>query len=141
MIALEDIMSAAMTAPPDRREAALRILRGELPKEEPYLTLRELSRRLGFGITTLRRWRIPGHGVSGAKRYRFAEVEAYFATEAFQRRKAAIRAERAALAKEVSPSRSLSRTAAIAGLAFARDQIPTGIASPRTKKGRPTWQS
>lgn len=95
MIALEDIMSAAMTAPAERREAALRILRGELPKEEPYLTLRELARRLGFGITTLRRWRIPGHGVSGAKRYRFAEVEAYFTTEEFKRRKAAIRAERA----------------------------------------------
>jgi hypothetical protein len=94
VIGLEDIMSAAMTAPPERREAALRILRGELPKAEPYLTLRELSRRLGFGITTLRRWRVPGHGVSGAKRYRLGEVEAYFSSEDFQRQKAAARAER-----------------------------------------------
>lgn len=94
MIGLEDIIAAAMSAPPERREAALRVLRGELPKAEPYLTLRELSRRLGFGVTTLRRWRVPGHVVGGAKRYRIGEVEAYFLSDAFQRRKAAVRAER-----------------------------------------------
>jgi len=94
VIALEDIMAAAMSAPPDRREAALRVLRGELPRSEPYVTLRGLSRRLGFGVTTLRRWRVPGHVVGGAKRYRVGEVEAYFLTESFQRRKAAVRAER-----------------------------------------------
>lgn len=94
MTGLEEIVQAAITAPSERREAALRILRGELPKAEPYLTLRELSRRLGFGITTLRRWRVPGHGVSGAKRYRLGEVEAYFTTEDFKRRKVVVRAER-----------------------------------------------
>jgi hypothetical protein len=94
VIALEDIMAAAMSAPPERREAALRVLRGELPKAEPYLTLRGLSRRLGFGTTTLRRWRVPGHVVGGARRYRVGEVEAYFATDTFRRRKAALRAER-----------------------------------------------
>jgi hypothetical protein len=91
---LDDLLQAAIGAPTERREAALRILRGELPKSEPYLTLRELSQRLGFCTTTLRRWRVPGHAISGARRYRVAEVEAYFTTEEFRRRKAAVRAER-----------------------------------------------
>jgi hypothetical protein len=94
VIALEDLMSAAMSAPPERREAALRVLRGELPKAEPYLTLRGLSRRLGFGVTTLRRWRIPGHVVGGARRYRVGEVEAFFTSDTCRRRMAALRAER-----------------------------------------------
>ncbi len=95
MTALEDIVQAAMAAPPERREAALRLLRGELPKSEPLLTLSELARRLGFCTATLRRWHIPGHGNFGENhRYRLSEVEAYFTTETFQRRQAALRAER-----------------------------------------------
>lgn len=104
MIALEDIMSAAMTAPPERREAALRILRGELPKPEPHLTLRELSRRLGFGVTTLRRWRVPGHVAGGARRYYLGEVEAYLASTNLRRRQAALRAGRRDTTKGASPS-------------------------------------
>lgn len=91
---IEELMRAAMAASDDQRESALRVLRGDLPKSEPYLTLRGLSRQLGFGVTTLRRWRVPSHSVGGAKRYRRAEVEAYFASEEFKRRKAAVRAER-----------------------------------------------
>jgi hypothetical protein len=91
---LEEIMQAAMTAPPEKREAALRLLRGNLPKPEPYLTLRELGQRLGFGATTLRRWQVPGHDLGACHRYRLSEVEAYLKSEAFMRRQAALRAER-----------------------------------------------
>ncbi len=94
MTSLEDILSAAMTAPPIRREGALRLLRGELPKSEPYQSLRGLSRALGFGVTTLRRWKVPGHQIGGAKRYRLTEVQEYIASERFSRRVAALRAER-----------------------------------------------
>ncbi|MCP5524931.1 MAG: helix-turn-helix domain-containing protein [Verrucomicrobiales bacterium] len=94
MNALEDLMHAALTAPPERREEALRLLQGQLPKPEPYLTLTELGSRLGLSGTTLRRWRIPGHDLGGRLRYRLSEVEAYFRSEDFQRRAAALRAER-----------------------------------------------
>ena len=94
MTSLDDLMRAAMSAPEERREAALRLLEGKLPTPEPYLTMRELSRRLGFCVTTLRRWRVPSHDLGGFLRYRVTEVEAYFASEAFQRRRAAVRAER-----------------------------------------------
>ncbi|HNQ90990.1 MAG TPA: helix-turn-helix domain-containing protein [Verrucomicrobiota bacterium] len=96
MTGLEDIMQAAMAAPPERREGALQLLRGNLPKPEPFLTLRELCRRLGFGATTLRRWNVPAYDLGGCPRYRLTEVEAYFKSEAFQRRQAALRAERRA---------------------------------------------
>lgn len=93
MTGLEDLVAAAMSAPPERREEALRLLQGQLPKPEAYLTLSELARRLGVDRGTLRRWRVPGHDLGGYRRYRFSEVEAYFRSEAFQRRHAALRAE------------------------------------------------
>jgi hypothetical protein len=77
MSALEELMHAALTAPPQRREAALSVLRGQArggdPTEwptvaEPYLTLRETARRLGLSAATLGRWRIPGHGLGGRRR-------------------------------------------------------------------------
>ena len=83
-----------MTAPPERREAALRLLRGGLPKSEPLLTMRGLSRQVGYGATTLRRWKVPSHEIGGARRYRLGEVELYLQSEAFRRRVAALRAER-----------------------------------------------
>ncbi len=94
MSALEDLVQAAMSAPPERREAALRLLQGQLPKPEAYLSLSELARRLGLCRTTLRRWQVPGHDLGGYRRYRLTEVEEYFKSEAFQRRLAALRAER-----------------------------------------------
>lgn len=94
MTGLEEIVSAAMVAPPDKREEALRLLRGQLPKPEPYVTLRGLARATGFGVTTLRRWRVPGNVVGGARRYRVSEVEEYFRSTEFKRRVAALRAER-----------------------------------------------
>ncbi len=94
MTGLEDLVAAAMSAPPERREEALRLLQGQLPKPEAYLTLSELARRLGVCRGTLRRWRVPGHDLGGYRRYRLSEVEAYFTSDAFRRRQAALRAER-----------------------------------------------
>ena len=97
MTALEELIQAAVTAPPERQQEALRLLQGRLPKPEPYLSLRELSLRTGFGVTSLRRWRVPSHDLGGRPRYRLTEVEAYLRSEAFQRRQAALRAERRSL--------------------------------------------
>lgn len=91
---LEALMQAAMSAPPERREEAFRLLHGEHARTEPYLTMRELSRRLGFAESTLRRWRVPGHDLGGVQRYRWSEVDAYLRTEAHLRRQSALRAQR-----------------------------------------------
>jgi excisionase family DNA binding protein len=103
MSALEELMHAALAAPPQRQEDALSVLRGQTrtvdpneapPINEPYLTLRETAKRLGLSAATLTRWRIPGHSLGGRRRFKVSEVEAYFKTEPFQRRVAALRAER-----------------------------------------------
>lgn len=94
MTGLEDIVAAAMAAPPDRREEALRLLRGELPRSEPYVTLRGLARATGFGVTTLRRWQVPGHVIGGARRYRVSEVQEYLRSSEFKRYVSALRATR-----------------------------------------------
>ena len=99
MTELEDLMKAAMSAPVAKREEAMRLLQGQLPKPEPYLSLRELGRRIGYSVTTLRRWLVPGHRLGGHQRYRLTEVEAYLRSEDFQRRLAALRAERQIPAK------------------------------------------
>jgi len=93
---IEAIIQAAMSAPDERREEALRLLEGKLPRPEPYLTLRELGRKTGFGVSTLRRWKVPGHDLGGVVRYRLGEVADYLKSEDFKRRKAALRAERRA---------------------------------------------
>jgi hypothetical protein len=94
MTGLEDIVQAAMAAPAERRDEALRLLQGHLPKAEPTVTLRGLSKSTGFGPSTLRRWQVPSVDIGGRRRYRISEVMAYFESEAFQRRLAALRAER-----------------------------------------------
>jgi hypothetical protein len=91
---LEDIIQAAMAAPADRREAAFQLLRGELPRSEPYLSLANLSRRTGFSTKSLHRWQVPKHDIGGNLRYRESEVLEYFKSDAFKRRQAALRAER-----------------------------------------------
>lgn len=113
MSALEELMHAALAAPPERQEDALSVLRGQArtvdptaigPINEPYLTMRGIARRLGFSAATLTRWRIPGHNLGGRRRFKVSEVEAYFKTEAFQRRVAALRAERRQMTKVNAPA-------------------------------------
>lgn len=94
MTGIEDLVKAALSASTERRDAALRILSGQLAKSEPYLTLRGLARATGFGVTTLRRWKVPSHAIGGARRYKLSEVQEYFGSKEFQRRLAALRGER-----------------------------------------------
>ncbi|MCB9913465.1 MAG: helix-turn-helix domain-containing protein [Verrucomicrobiales bacterium] len=103
MSGLERLIQAAMNAPKERRDAALEVLAGQAvavepgtppPISEPYLTREEVARRLGFRPITLWRWRIPGHQIGSQRRFRLSEVEAYLRSEEFQRRQAALRAER-----------------------------------------------
>ena len=101
MTVVEEIMQAALTAPDDRKNAALRVLRGEpaiqpaAPQTEPYLTLTECGRRLGISPCTLWRWAIPGHQFAGRRKFRMSEVEAYLASDEFRRRVEFLKEERA----------------------------------------------
>ncbi len=111
MIALEDIVQATLSAPPERKKEALRVLRGEvpaadaapsLPPPEPYLTLKEVAKRLGLNPSTLWRWEVPGHDLGGRRRFRLHEVAAYLESDQFKRRVSALRATRRAT-KEGQP--------------------------------------
>ena len=111
MMAGDEILQAILSAPPDRRRDALRVLRGEAIVVEPhhapseqYLSLRALSGILNVSPCTLWRWRVPGHGFGGRPRYRLSEVRAYLESEDFKRRLAVLRAERRLAAEERSRS-------------------------------------
>lgn len=111
MTALEDLMQAALVAPPERKEEALRVLRGQgrgldpasgTLATEPYLSLREVARRLGISACTLWRWRVPGHDLGGRRRFRASEVLTYLESDDLKRRRAVLRAERADRKKDHS---------------------------------------
>lgn len=96
-------MRAAVEAPPERQTAALRVLKGIEPSpgtvnqekvHEPYMTLRELAKALGFSPCTLWRYGIPGRNLGGRRRYRRSEVEAYFNSQAFRTRVEALQRAR-----------------------------------------------
>ena len=94
-------MQAALVAPEQRRAEALRVLRGETardaeaaPGPEPYLTLREIGRRLGVSPCSLWRWQVPGHELGGRRRFRLSEVQAYLESDEFKQRADELRAER-----------------------------------------------
>jgi excisionase family DNA binding protein len=104
MSALEELIQAAVNAPPARCAQALRVLQGgaaeaTIAPPEPYLTLRETAKRLGISTATLWRWKIPGHALGGRPRFKVSEVEAYLQSEAFKRRTMALRATRRERAK------------------------------------------
>ncbi|MDD5706543.1 MAG: helix-turn-helix domain-containing protein [Kiritimatiellae bacterium] len=96
-----DLLTALVTATPERKAAALRALRGEVefaakvPETEAYLTLREVGRRLGISACSLWRYGVPGHELGGRRRFRMSEVEAYLASDGFKQRAADLREERA----------------------------------------------
>jgi len=98
-----DLLAAVVAATPERKEAALRVLRGEVPavdeatrrlvagEAEPFQTLREIGRRLTVSPCSLWRWGVPGHELGGRRRFRMSEVEAYLASDAFKKRAAELR--------------------------------------------------
>ena len=113
----DEFLQVLLSAPPERKTAAMRVLRGQAaavdPHDgppEPYLSLRETARHLSISACTLWRWRIPGHEFGGRRRYRLSEVRAYLEGEDFKRRLAILRAERKLSAKDAS-TRPTPRTA------------------------------
>jgi len=103
MTAIEELMQAALVAPEARRTEALRVLRGEaaqeveaVPGPEPYLTLREVARRLGVSACSLWRWGVPGHELGGRRRFRLSEVAEYLEGDEFRAKAEKLRAERKA---------------------------------------------
>lgn len=100
---LEKLIQAALAAPSALREEAFRVLSGtptvtpndaNIVSVEPYLSLRELAKRIGYSTCTLWRWNIPGYNLGGRRRFRLTEVHRYLQSEEFQRRAAALRGER-----------------------------------------------
>ena len=88
-----DLLAAVLAATPDRKSAALRVLRGEdsvgngesknaLP--ERFVTQRELVKMLGVSAISLWRWRVPGHELGGRRRFRVSEVLAYLESPEFR---------------------------------------------------------
>lgn len=93
-----DLLAAVMAAPAERKEAALRMLRGEAVapakrETEPFLALNECARRLGVSACSLWRWGVPGHSLGGRRKFRMSEIEAYLESEAFRKRAAEVREE------------------------------------------------
>lgn len=94
-----DFLAALLAATPDRKAAALRVLRGEMPEmaqrpdTEPFRTLQEVGRLLGLSPCSLWRWQVPRHVLGGRPRFRVSEIEKYLASEEFQRRAAVVRKE------------------------------------------------
>lgn len=101
-----DFLAALLTAPEERRTEALRVLRGDAGQDaeadrgpEPYLTLREVGRRLGLSPCSLWRWQVPGHELGGRRRFRLSEVAAYLESAEFKRRADVLKLERRDLEK------------------------------------------
>lgn len=103
-----DFLTALLAAPEDRRAEALRVLRGDTERNapadcgpEPYLTLREVGRRLGVSPCSLWRWQVPGHELGGRRRFRLSEVAAYLESADFKRRAEELKEGRRDGAEEV----------------------------------------
>lgn len=96
-----ELLQALLTATGTQKCAALRVLRGDVPAEteaampEPYLSLREVGRRLGVSPCSLWRWGVPGHALGGRRRFRMSEVQAYLESNEFRKRAEALKQERA----------------------------------------------
>src|SRR5689334_4832393 len=99
MSAIERLLQAALAAPPDRQDAALQVLLGnvqvtdsrvEVRPVEPYVTQRAVARKYDVSVCTVWRWSPPSHDLGGRRRYRLSEVEQYLASDDFKRRAAAL---------------------------------------------------
>jgi hypothetical protein len=94
-----ELLRALLTATDVQKQEALRVLKGEPtrsvkpPDPEPYLTLKEVARRLNVSACSLWRWRVPGHALGGRPRFRMGEVLAYLESDAFRKRAAELRLE------------------------------------------------
>ncbi len=117
------LLTMLATASEERKVAALRVLRGEAaladPAEvaiaaEPYLTLREVGKRLCISPCSLWRWGVPGHEMGGRRRFRMSEVTAYLDSDAFRHRADELKAERREAEAVGSPSTGLRASGPLA---------------------------
>lgn len=94
-----ELLTAVVGATDERKQAALRALRGDPEPErstvrggaEPFLTLKESAKRLGVSACSLWRWGVPGHDLGGRRKFRMTEIEAYLQSDAFRRKAAQLR--------------------------------------------------
>lgn len=85
------LLQAIVSAPEERKIAALKTLRGELTDEklkepERYMTMKAVAIMLGVSPCSLWRWGVPGHDLGGRRRFRISEVQAYLDSEMFRQR-------------------------------------------------------
>ncbi len=133
---LEALIAAALAAPPVRREAALRVLTGELTAvepgsavthSEPYLNRSNLARQLDVSPWTVWRWNPPSHEIGGRPRFLLSEVQDYLRSSEFQRRLASLRTER----RERSPERGMTSTHHVAPAAIDPSATVVNADAPR----------
>ena len=98
---LVPLLESDETISRDQRDRAVVVLSGDADPEpeppkpvEPYLTLREIGRRLGISPCSLWRWGVPGHDLGGRRRFRISEVQAYLESPAFRKRAAELKRQR-----------------------------------------------
>ena len=97
-----ELLAAIMAAPADRKEAALKTLRGEIPasfptpKNEPYVTLKVCAKAVGCSPTSLWRWGAPGNSLGGRRKFRISEVAAFLESPELRTQARRLRKERAA---------------------------------------------
>ncbi len=93
-----ELLAAVVAATPERKEAALKVLRGEnvspTPPAEKFVTLKECAGQLGVSACSLWRWKVPGHELGGRRRFRISEVQAYLESDEFKRVSADLRENR-----------------------------------------------
>ena len=94
-----ELLRALLNSTYAQKQEALRVLKGEASQQvkpvdpEPYLTLREVARRLNVSACSLWRWGVPGHELGGRPKFRMGEVLAYLESDAFRKRAAELRRE------------------------------------------------
>jgi len=95
-----DILQALLHATDEQKHAALQALRGVRilpePDIEPYMTLRQVARKLNFDPSTLWRWGIPKRSLGGRARFLLSEVRAYIESPECRQRAKLLQLERAA---------------------------------------------
>ena len=81
------IIEALTKADDQRRQRALLALKGQDGSQdtgsEPFRTLKDVARQLGFVPSTLWRWGVPGHLLGGRRRFKLSEVTAYLESPEF----------------------------------------------------------
>lgn len=99
-----ELLQALMSATDEQREAALKLLQGQLvspePTIEPYLTLKAAARKLNLHPSTLWRWGVPKHDLGGRPRFLISEIQAYLQSDEFKRKATALQIHRRDRRKE-----------------------------------------